>query len=201
MSIESETELREMYGHPNKRATLKQLDSLDKHAIHFLSLSPFMVLSTVGKNWMLDTSPRGGEPGFVKLDSNNNLLLPDAKGNNRLDSLVNILDNPPVGCLFLLPGVVETLRINGYASLEKDQSILEPFNHLTHKPKCVIKIKVKEVFLHCAKALMRSQLWSVDSQINRNELPTMGQMLKDQLNDGHAPESQEDMIKRYNRQL
>lgn len=201
MAIDSASELREMYGYPNKRATLKQLDYLDKHAKHFLSLSPFMVLSTVSKHLMLDTSPRGGEPGFVKLDSNDHLLLPDAKGNNRLDSLMNILENPTVGCLFFIPGVDETLRINGHATLVNDEPTLKQFNHLTHKPNCVIKIKAKKIFLHCAKALMRSQLWSVDSHINRAEFPTMGQMLKDQLNDEHAAESQDDMIKRYSRQL
>lgn len=197
MFITNEFELREIYGHPAGRAKDKQLPALEKHSVNFIEHSPFMLLSTANKSGQLDCSPRGGEAGFVHVLNEQCILIPDAKGNNRLDSLVNILDTEQAGCLFLIPGVDETLRVNGRARLSQDASFLNVFKNEDKPPKTCIVIDVEEVFLHCAKALMRSKLWSVESKIERSSFPTMGRMINDQLNIEGKIESQEDMVKRY----
>ncbi|MEM9024396.1 MAG: pyridoxamine 5'-phosphate oxidase family protein [Bacteroidota bacterium] len=197
MPITTEDQLRALYGHPKDRTVKKVMPSLDEHARNFLQLSPFCTMSTVNAAGQLDVSPRGGQPGFVHIQDARTLLLPDAKGNNRLDSLTNILATGRVGTLFLLPGVDETLRINGTAVISNEAAVLEPFAADRHAPKTCIVITVEEVFLHCAKALMRSHLWDPEAQIDRADFPTMGQMLKDQLGHSDPPESQQDMLKRY----
>lgn len=201
MNITTSQQLRGLYDLPNERAKGKQLISLDKHAVNFIELSTFLVISTVNTNMEMDTSPRGGKPGFVKILNNQTFVIPDAKGNNRIDSLVNIVESGRVGTLFLIPGIDETLRINGSASISTDPEYLKMFPDEQNPPKTSIVISVEEVFLHCAKALMRSKLWSPASQIERSSLPTMGQMLKDQLRTNVETESQDDMVKRYQSDL
>lgn len=197
MKITQEEQLREIYGEAKGRSTLKQLSALEQHSLQFISLSPFIVLSTANANGQLDASPRGGEPGFVKVLDDTTILLPDSKGNKRLDSFINILSNPQVGCLFLIPGVDETLRINGCAEICTDDSYKAHFSHLKNPPLTVLKMSIDEVFLHCAKALMRSKLWSQETQIERNVLPPMGKMINDQIKVEGKIESHEDMVKRY----
>lgn len=197
MYIESEEQLRELYGFPMGRAKEKQLAALEKHSINFIESSPFITLSTYAKSGSVDCSPRGGGPGFIKVVNENCLLIPDAKGNNRLDSLVNMIETGHVGCLFLIPGVDETLRVNGVARISTDQEHLNLFHKERHAPKSCIEITITEVFLHCAKALMRSELWSESAQIDRSSFPSMGRMINDQLSVVEEPESQEDMVKRY----
>lgn len=201
MYIESEEQLREIYGHPKGRAKDKQLPSLERHSISFIELSPFVVISTHAKSGLLDCSPRGGAPGFVKVLSDNCVIIPDGKGNNRLDSLVNIIDTGDIGCLFLIPGVDETLRVNGSAHISTSPEHLSLFSNDRNPPKSCIEITIKEVFLHCAKALMRSELWSHKSKICRSQLPTMGAMISDQLSITDPQESQEDMLARYEHDL
>ena len=201
MRIDTESQLRELYGYPKGRAKTKQLDALESHAINFIEKSPFVVISTVDVNGNLDSSPRGGAPGFVKVIDQNKIIIPDSKGNNRLDSFVNIIETKKIGCLFLIPGVDETLRINGSVALCTHADYLAMFSEERNPPKCVIEIDIKEIFLHCAKALMRSKLWSDTARIDRTSLPTMAQMLNDQLGDRSTPESQEAMIERYKLQL
>lgn len=201
MNIQNEEELRSLYGFARGRAKIKQLDALERHSVNFIERSPFMVISTVGVNGNLDCSPRGGKPGFIRIIDEQTIVVPDSKGNNRLDSLVNIIETGNVGCLFLIPGVDETLRLNGRASLSTRADYLGLFAEERNPPKCVIEIEVRELFLHCAKALMRSELWLDSSRIERKSFPTMGKMLKDQLNDDAAPESQEAMLKRYTENL
>ena len=197
MKIQTEAQLRELYSAPKERAVKKQLSALDKHCKDFIAKSPFMVLSTCNNHQQMDTSPRGGEPGFIKVISASEIVIPDSKGNNRLDSMVNIIETGLVGTLFLIPGVDETLRINGQASVSTDPELLGLFSGEKNMPKTCIVIDVKEVFLHCAKALMRSKLWQEESKTKRSDFPTMGQMLKDQIGLSGEPESQEAMIKRY----
>jgi len=201
MKIENLDQLRKLYGFPSGRAKDKVFPSLDKHAISFIEKSPFVVISTSNKEGRLDASPRGGSPGFIKVINQNKIVIPDAKGNNRVDSISNIVETGTIGILFLLPGVDETLRVNGNAYISTDSRYLELFDSEKNPPKVCVVISVKEMFLHCAKALMRSKLWHEDSKIDRNDFPTMGEMLKDQLNASEPAESHNDMVKRYQKDL
>ena len=201
MKIETENQLRELYDLPSGRAKDKVFSALDKHAINFISKSPFIVLSTSNKNGKMDASPRGGNPGFVKVLNSQEIVIPDAKGNDRVDSLINIVETGRIGMLFLIPGVDETLRLNGVAFITSDTKYIEIFSSEKIPVKTCLVIKVEEVFLHCAKAFMRSKLWHENSKIERSELPTMGQMLSDQLGFNETPETQEAMVKRYQKDL
>lgn len=201
MNITSEEQLRALYGWPAGRAKIKVLEELEKHAIHFIANSPFFVMSTYDGDGRCDASPRGGKPGFVKVLDNQTLLVPDAKGNNRVDSLVNIVETGNIGCLFLIPGIEESLRINGKAVLSTDHAHLNIFSEEKNPPKTCIQITVKESFLHCAKALMRSKLWEDDFRLARPEFPSMGKMLNEQLNTNKPEETQEEMKKRYMKDL
>lgn len=201
MYIESEEQLRNIYAFAKGRAKDKQLDALEKHSINFIRLSPFLTLSTHNKLGLVDCSPRGGEPGFVKVVNENCLLIADAKGNNRLDSLMNIVETGQAGCLFFIPGVDETLRVNGIARISTHPEHLELFQHEKRTPVSCIEISIKEVFLHCAKAFMRSNLWSETSKIERSNFPTMGRMINDQLAVTDIPEDQDDMVNRYRKDL
>lgn len=197
MYIETEEALREIYGFPKGRAKAKQLTALEKHSAQFIEHSPFVTLSSYDASGSVDCSPRGGKPGFVKIVNPNCILIPDANGNKRLDSLVNIIQTSNVGALFLIPGVDETLRINGTARISTAREHLDLFSAQQNPPKTCIAITIEQVFLHCAKALMRSELWSPDSLIERASLPTMGVMLGDQLSQELEPETQEEMVERY----
>jgi len=201
MNIESKVMLREIYGFARGRAKLKQLESLEQHSRHFIKTSPFVLISTVNSLGKLDCSPRGGNPGFVEIIDEHRFIIPDSKGNNRLDSLTNIIETKRIGCLFLIPGVDETLRINGTAALSVLPAYLQRFSAERNPPKCVIEVSIDEVFLHCAKAFMRSRLWSSEIKIERSSFPTMGQMLNDQLGDSSEPENQQAMLKRYQENL
>jgi PPOX class probable FMN-dependent enzyme len=197
----STDQLRKLYGQPKERAKIKVLDELDHHAKAFIEKSPFVVLSTINLKNEMDASPRGGKPGFVKVLKSGELVIPDAKGNNRIDSLVNIADSGMIATLFFIPGVDELLRVNGKAFITTDTDAMAMFEDEKIPIKTCLIIEPKEVFLHCAKALMRSKLWSIDAQIERSTFPTMGEMLKDQLKSTDAAESQEEMVERYKKDL
>lgn len=189
--------LRSVYAEPRERAVRKQIGALDAHARRFIELSPFVLLASCGTSGALDASPRGGAPGFVKTPDAHTLLLPDAPGNNRLDSFSNIIETGRVGLLFLIPGFDETLRVNGHAVLSCDAADMARCSDDKRAPKVVIRVGVLEVYLHCAKAFMRSRLWSSDSHVPRSAMPTMGQMLNDQTGIQTPPETQEEMARRY----
>lgn len=201
MYIESEAQLREIYGFAKGRAKAKQLSTLERHSCHFIEQSPFFTLSTYSMSGSVDCSPRGGKPGFVKILNENCIIVPDSKGNNRLDSLVNITETGHVGCLFFIPGIDETLRVNGVARLSISTDYLNLFSDDKNSPKTCIEITIKEMFLHCAKAFMRSELWSPETHLDRADFPTMGAMINDQLAISDAPETQEDMLIRYKNNL
>jgi uncharacterized protein len=173
-------ELRQRYGEPIERARLKVLRRLDGHCRKFISLSPFVCVGTSSQTGA-DVSPRGDRPGFVHVLDDVTLALPDWPGNNRIDSLTNIVSNPRVGMLFLIPGVDETLRINGTAELTMDSTILARWESNGKLPKSALLITMEEAFLHCGKALIRARLWHDDYRIDRSELPSYGRMLKDQI--------------------
>ncbi|MFT5708743.1 MAG: PPOX class probable FMN-dependent enzyme [Oceanospirillaceae bacterium] len=201
MYIESEEQIREIYGHAKGRAKEKQLASLERHSINFIAKSPFATIATAAKSGTLDCSPRGGKPGFVYVLNEQCILIPDSKGNNRLDSLVNIIETGKIACLFLIPGIDETLRVNGTARISTAEAHLSLFTDERIPLKSCIVIDIQEVFLHCAKALMRSDLWSQSIQIERNSFPNMGTMINDQLSIKEQPESQEEMLVRYKQDL
>lgn len=198
--ITSMDELRRLYSQPGERAVRKQLDRMDRHCRRFIALSPFVVVAS-GNPDALDASPRGGEPGFVRVLDDSRLLIPDAPGNNRLDSLANIIETGRVGLLFLIPGVDETLRVNGEARLSAHDDALAFCANAKRTPTLVIEVVAREVYLHCAKALMRAKLWSEEARVPRSVLPTLGEMLREQLDLSTPPESQDEMIARYRKDL
>lgn len=179
-SIDTEDALRECYAPPMERARLKSLRKLDEHCRRFIGLSPFVCIGTSSQDGA-DVAPRGDRPGFVRVLDDVTLAIPDWPGNNRLDSLTNVLSNPKVGLLFLIPGVDETLRVNGQAEITTDPDLLALWEVNGKQPKSVLRIFVAEAFLHCGKALIRSRLWHDDYRVNRSELPSYGRMLKDQI--------------------
>lgn len=179
--ITNRDQLRAVYKQPGEGAVKKVLPQLDQHCIAFIARSPFCVLSTAGGDGSLDASPKGGEPGFVTVQDASTILLPDWPGNNRLDSLENILDNPHVGMMLLIPGMSETLRINGRATVSTDPDLLASLAIGGKSPITVVVITVEEAYLHCARAVWRADLWNADKHMERSELPTMGQMLADQV--------------------
>jgi len=197
MEITTADALRALYPEPRERALKKQLAAIDVHARRFIELSPFVVLASGSATGALDASPRGGAPGFVKVADANTLLIPDSPGNNRLDSCRNIVETGGVGLLFMIPGFDETLRVNGSATLTPDAALLARCADERRTPRLVIRVAVREVYLHCAKAFMRSRLWEATSQVPRDTLPTMGQMINDQTGIETPPETQQEMARRY----
>lgn len=173
------TKLREIYPQPTDLVVQKVLRHLDAHCIRFLSLSPFMLISTQGKDGA-DVSPRGDPPGFVHALDPGTLLIPDRPGNNRLDTLENVIDNPHVGCLFVVPGLGEILRVNGEADIVTGPE-LERLAHQGRAPLVAIRVKINEVLFHCAKAVIRSKLWTPSTFATRADFPPLGAILADQI--------------------
>lgn len=171
--------LRDTYPPPLERALLKSQTQLDGHMKAFIALSPFLCLGTSNASGA-DVTPRGDRPGFVQVPDDHTVLIPDWPGNNRLDALSNVLDNPAVALLFFVPGMLETLRINGNAEVSLDDALIAKWEVDGKRPRSVLRVAVSEAFMHCGKALIRSKLWSTESQIDRRALPSYGQMLKDQ---------------------
>lgn len=197
MIVPSLEALRALYAQPQPRAVRKEIAALDRHCRDFIALSPFVVLATADAQLQLDASPRGGAPGFVKVTPAGELLIPDAPGNNRLDSLANIVATGGVGALFLIPGFDETLRVNGRAVLSLGPDDIAACTDERRAPKAVIRVTVTSAYLHCAKAFLRSRLWSPASQVPRETLPTAGQMIGEQTG-LHVPvETREAMERRY----
>jgi PPOX class probable FMN-dependent enzyme len=197
MNIDSIDQLRTLYPSPKDRAVKKQLSALDVHCRRFIELSPFVVLASSSKGGAMDASPRGGPPGFVKTPDERTVLIPDAPGNNRLDTLENIIGTGRIGLFFMIPGIDETLRVNGTARLSSSGEHIKLFDGEKRVPKLIIEVAVAEAYLHCAKALMRSNLWKVSSQVERSSLPTMGQMINSQTGIETPAETEDEMRKRY----
>jgi uncharacterized protein len=179
--LKTEADLRAIYKQPSFGAAAKTLLYLDKHFQRFIELSPFLCLGTTGPDGLGDVTPRGGGPGFVHVLDSTHLAMPDRPGNNRLDSLTNILHRPGVGLLFTIPGFEDTLRVNGLAQLTTDATLMQRFIANDKLPLLVIVIEVKEAYLHCGKAIRRAGLWNAEAQIDRRTYPTAGQIYRDQL--------------------
>jgi PPOX class probable FMN-dependent enzyme len=175
-TISSLEQLTTLYDPPSERVLLKQIDHLDEHCRAFIAASPFLVLATCGPAGV-DCSPRGDRPGFVEVEDDKTLLLPDRRGNNRIDSLRNILASPAVGLIFLVPGVHETFRVNGRARISVDPALLARFAVDGKAPKSVLVVTVDEAFVQCARALVRSDLWNPARHVPRAELPSLGTIL------------------------
>lgn len=178
--VADEAALRGLFEATHTLAALKSLPVVDEHARSFIARSPFLCLGTQDREGRADVSPRGDPPGFVKVLDDRTLAIPDRPGNNRLDSLANIVSNPSVGLLFVVPGFDETLRVSGQATLTTDPRLLETMRVHDRLPKLAIVVRVSEVFLHCAKALRRSRLWDPAQLQDRREMPSLMQMLLDQ---------------------
>ncbi|SDY00430.1 pyridoxamine 5'-phosphate oxidase family protein [Paenibacillus sp. CF384] len=191
--IETEEELRALIGFPSELVSRKTITHLDHHCTDFISRSPFMVISTADSNGSCDVSPRGDYPGFVLIQNERRLVIPERPGNKRSDSLRNILSNPQIGLLFMIPGLGETLRINGQALLVKDDELLEQMAYNGRKPLLGIAVDVEECFVHCAKAFIRSGLWNPDSWADKESLPSASRIIAD-----HAslPGSDEEVVAR-----
>ena len=194
-------QLRTHYGQPHERAVLKETDRLHRHHVRFIELSPFVAISSTGADGRGDVSPRGEKPGFVHVLDETTLAVPDRPGNNRLDTLTNVITHPNVGLMFLLPGVNEILRVNGEAELRDDPDLMARFLVNGKAPQLVIVVNVKQAYLHCAKALMRSSLWDERGKVARGVLPSMGEMLRDQIGPQIEAESDEAALARYKTQL
>lgn len=201
MRIHTEEQLRTLYNPPSEKALRKELTRIDHHIERFISLSPFLVIASGNTQYQMDASPRGGAAGFVKILDDRTLLIPDALGNNRLDSLLNILGTGHAGLLFFVPGMNEMLRVNGKASLHTDAVLIQHFQDMQNQPRVVIKVAVESAYLHCAKAAMRSALWKKENHVDRSVLPTMGELLRAHTGLEGQPESQEAMLKRYEKEL
>jgi PPOX class probable FMN-dependent enzyme len=173
--------LREHYGKVGEKAALKQLDRLDGHCRRFIELSPFLVMATADAQGRCDASPKGDAPGFVQVADPKTLLIPDRIGNNRVDSLRNIVANPEIGLLFFLPGYQETLRVNGRARISTEPALLAMTTHAGRPPKSVIVVMVAEAYMHCGKALIRSALWDPSRHLEKGAFPSLARVLADQI--------------------
>lgn len=189
-AITDEQSLRSLFQPTHPMAALKCQRSLDKHAQAFISRSPFLCIGTQNMDGKADVSPRGDPVGFVKILDEYTLAIPDRPGNNRLDSLVNILANPSVGLLFIIPGFDDTLRVNGLASLVTDPAVLQDMRVGDRVPKVAIVVKVTEIFMHCAKAFRRSHLWNPDHFQNRDEMPSLSKIILDQTTGAPSDDAQ-----------
>lgn len=178
--LQTEAELRALLGEPGELVKRKQLSALDVHCRAFIALSPFLLLGTANADGECDVSPRGDAPGFVLALDNRHLVIPERPGNRRLDSLLNILQTGTAGLLFIIPGVEETLRVNGRAWVINDESLLAKMTAHGKQPVVAIGLEVRECFLHCAKAFKRSHLWQAERWPAREQLPSLAQMLMDQ---------------------
>lgn len=177
--INDEATLRGLYAPVHDLAVKKERQTLGPNAQAFIRRSPFLCIGTQGKGGKADVSPRGDAAGFVRILDDKTVAIPDRPGNNRLDTLDNIVANPSVGLLFIIPGFDETLRLNGRASLTTQPELLEGMAVDGRLPKLAIVVEVDEVFLHCAKAFRRSRLWDPACQQDRQEMPSLMQMILD----------------------
>ena len=179
--ISSVDELRKIYPAPKGPPVEKVLSALDEHCRNFIAHSPILMLGTDG-----DVSPRGDDPGFVQVANDNTLIIPDRKGNFRVDSMLNILRNPTIGILFLVPGMNEALRIRGDATISTDPKLLGSMAINGREPASAIIVKVTEAFLHCGKALIRSDIWTPATRVPKGTFPPPGHMYADHMKAGRA---------------
>jgi PPOX class probable FMN-dependent enzyme len=196
MAITDPAELRALYGDTHPRAAKKVIDRLDGHCRAFIAASPFVLIATSDGS-RVDVSPKGDPAGSAVVEDERHLLIADRPGNNRIDGLLNVLKHPWVGTIFLIPGVRETLRVNGRATVHAEPELLDRCSMNGRRPITVLRIEVEEVFLHCAKALLRSRLWEPASWPAERPVPVMSDMIRDHIGEALDHEPDEAMVKRY----
>jgi len=188
--VDTEESLRSLYGETHTLAVKKCLPTLDDYCREYISRSPFLCLSTQHADGTADVSPRADPAGFVHILDSNTIVIPDRPGNNRLDSLSNIISNPSVGLLFLVPGFDDTLRINGRAFLTRDPEMLQSMAVRNREPTLAVVVEIREVFLHCAKAFRRAKLWQPESLQDRQQLPSLATIVTEQISGVAVTESE-----------
>ena len=196
MPDDAGTKLDTLYNPPHKLTVAKDIGVIDRHGRRFIELSPFVALASVGPTGGVDVSPRGGGPGFVRVaEDGKSLVMPDRPGNNRLDSLRNITaGSGEVGLMFMIPGVDDIYRVNGPALLVVDDELAKTFEEFGKLPKTLLRVEVREAYLHCPKALMRADLWGDNHRIDRATLPSLSEMVMDQLGLGKPEVTHEQQV-------
>jgi PPOX class probable FMN-dependent enzyme len=196
-TIESPEQLRELYGEPSERAVKKQLARFDRHCRNFVALSPFLVIASSDPSGRCDASPKGDMPGFVRVLDDTTLLIPDRLGNNRIDTLGNLLARPGVGLIFFVPGINETLRVNGRARVTTDPDLLEPLAVNGKVPRSAIIVAAEEIYFHCGKALIRSDLWNPEKHVARGVFPSLGRIIAEQVGGMDPDEAERQTAESY----
>ncbi|KRE12566.1 pyridoxamine 5'-phosphate oxidase [Bosea sp. Root483D1] len=200
-TVDDVEQLRSVVGEVPPIAQKKVLDRLDRFCRDFIALSPFLVLASADSEGRADASPRGDGPGFVQVLDERTLLIPDRRGNNRVDSFANVLSAPGVGLVFFVPGINETLRVNGRARMTTDATLLEPLAMQEKAPKLGLIVEVDEAYFHCGKALLRSKLWAQETQVERSSFPTLGRIIADQTKAVDAAEADANLEEAYRLRL
>lgn len=186
------------YGEPVAMAVKCEFDHLDEHHQFFISQSPFLCLAGAGKDGQPSVSPKGDAPGFVKVLDQKHLLLPDRIGNKKVETYEHLLENPKVALVFLVPGIKEVLRVWGTAEIRRDPQLLDQVRGRGKRPPAVLVIRVTKAYFHCGKSIIRSNLWSPDSQANAKKFPPFGRVIRDQAQVAESAEMlQADMDRRY----
>ena len=194
-------DLAAIFPEPSARVIAKARPSLDVHSKKFIAMSPFCVLATSGSDGSVDASPRGGLPGFVHIDGDSRLLMPDRPGNNRIDSFKNITEGSgQLQLIFFVPGINEMLRVGGRGSLTTAPELLAAMVEFGKAPRVVLSIAVEQAYFHCGKAIMRSKLWLQETQVERSAMPSISEIIHDQTSLGE-PEPQDAVEARYRTQL
>jgi len=199
--IDDADALRAHFGPVNPLAERKLLTRLDQFCRDFIALSPFLVVASSDGQGGADASPRGDAPGFVRVLDDSTLLIPDRRGNNRVDTFGNILAAPGIGLIFMVPGINETLRINGRASVTRDSALLEPSTVQERPALTGLVVEIDEVFFHCGKALIRSKLWDPAAQVERSSFPSLGRIIAEQTKAISVAESEANLEEAYRSRL
>jgi PPOX class probable FMN-dependent enzyme len=199
--IEDSQRLRDIYGAPSERALKKQLSRFDDHCRAFIARSPFLVIASSDPSGRCDASPKGDMPGFVEVVDDATLMIPDRLGNNRIDTIGNLLERPGVGLIFFVPGLNETLRVNGRARITTDPALLESLAVNGKVPRSGILVSAEEIYFHCGKALIRADLWNPDKRLRRSEFPSLGHILADQIGGITVEESERLTAESYKTRL
>jgi len=200
--VSTREELRARYGEASPRAKAKELKKLDGHCRGFLAKSPFVLIGSQDASGRADVTPKGDKPGFVAVLDDHTLAIPDRPGNNRLDTWENLLENPSVGLLFLIPGMDETLRVEGIGRITFDDSLRARTAAEGKLAISVLVVEVRSAFMHCAKAFMRSELWKPETWPDRSKLPTLGKILKDQIGfEASAEETDRQLVEIYRQSM
>lgn len=181
-TVKTEAELREILGYPSELVKNKVVNIIDNHIKDFVAKSPLIFISTSNNAGKCDLSPRGDSQGFVEIVNEKYLIIPERIGNKKCDSLLNIISNSQIGIIFIIPGLNETLRINGKAIITKDEDLLRKHAVNGKCPNLGIVVEVEECFIHCAKAFMRSTIWNHNTWLANDELPNASKILKDHVN-------------------